>query len=408
MVSDRIDADRIAHDIEAIAAFTEEDPRVGYSRPTFSPSWRRARDYVIGQAALAGCADRVDAAGNVHARSAARGWAEKVWLCGSHIDSVPTGGKFDGVVGVVVALEVLRSVPDAPMELVLFAEEEGTTFNLGMIGSRAWAGTLSSSEMSALLNRSGENYLTAGAPHGVDAERIASERLAPGAYKGLIETHVEQGPGLWKAGIPAAVVTAIAGRKQYQCTLEGMANHAGATRMSDRRDSLAGAAKAIVALESLGRELDGQERQTVITVGRLDVQPNAVNVIPGRVRFSIDLRARGAEVLERGDARVRELLSGIAAERNLQLQVSCTESLPPVPMDKGVCARLRSAARRLGQDLPDTASGALHDTAILAPFIPAAMLFVASRDGISHNPAEHTRMEDIAAAARIVAEAVCT
>jgi hydantoinase/carbamoylase family amidase len=408
MVSDAIDPDRMARDIEAIAAFTEEDPRVGYSRPTFSPSWRRARDYVIGRASEAGFEARIDAAGNVHARRAGRGRTETAWMCGSHIDSVPTGGKYDGVVGVVVALEVLRAAPEAPLELVVFAEEEGTTFNLGMIGSRTWAGTLGLAELHELRNRQGEDYLSAGAPHGVAAERIQAERLEPGAYRGLIETHVEQGPALWKAGKPAAIVTAIAGRRQYLCTLTGEANHAGATRMADRRDALAGAARVVSALETLGRELDQQEGQSVITVGRLDVEPNAVNVIPGRALFTIDMRARRDEVLDHGDALVRRLLSEIAEERELQLLLECTESILPVPLDPAVCTRLRNAASRLGMDLSDTASGALHDTAILAPLLPAAMLFVASRNGISHNPAEYSRIEDIACAARIVAEAVCS
>ena len=403
MVSDAIDADRMARDIEAIAGFSEEDPRVGYSRPTFSPSWRKARDYVIGEAAAAGCTARIDAAGNVHARRSRRG---KTWLCGSHIDSVPTGGKYDGVVGVVVALEVIRAVPEAPIELVVFAEEEGTTFNLGMIGSRAWTGGLGPAELGALRNKSGEDFLAAGAAHGVSPERLAAELLPPGAYLGLIETHVEQGPGLWNSGAAAAVVTAIAGRRQYDCALCGQANHAGATRMADRRDALAGAAQVVIALEALGRELDRQEGPAVITVGRLDAQPNAVNVIPGWARFSIDLRAGSEGTINRGDARVRKLLADIAAVRGLELEISGTESIPPVPLDPGVCARLRDAAKRLGLSIPDTASGALHDTAVLAPLLPAAMLFIPSRDGISHNPAEYSRIEDIAGAARIVAEAV--
>lgn len=397
----------MARDIEQIAAFTEEDPLIGYSRPTFSPSWRRARDYVGGEAEKAGCVVRIDAAGNLHARPAALDWEERAWLCGSHIDSVPTGGRFDGVVGVAVALEVLRAAPGAPVELIVFAEEEGTTFNLGMLGSRAWAGMTGPDQLRALQNRKGEDYLTAGAAHGVAADRLAGERLAPSAYIGMIETHVEQGPALWNAGVPVAVVTAIAGRRQYQCSLTGEANHAGATGMKDRHDALAGAAQAIIALESLGRTLDQNDRHTVVTVGRLDVQPNALNVIPGRVVFSIDFRARSNERLARSDTQVRELIAEISRSRGLALELSCTDELPAVPLDPGICARLREAAWRLEMELPDTVSGALHDTAILAPLLPAAMLFVASRGGISHNPNEFSRIDDIAFAARIVAEAVC-
>jgi len=403
----QVEGHRLARDIEQIAAFSEEDPRIGFSRPTFSPSWRKARDYVAEEARKAGCAVRIDAAGNLHARPAGLGWREKAWLCGSHIDSVPTGGRFDGVTGVVVALEVLRAAPDAPMELIVFAEEEGTTFNLGMLGSRAWAGMTGADQLRTLRNREGRDYLAAGAAHGVDPERLDAERLDPSAYHGLIETHVEQGPGLWNAGVPVAVVTAIAGRRQYSCALTGEANHAGSTGMEDRRDALAGAAQVVTALESLGRTQDKSEKYTVVTVGRLDVQPNAVNVIPGKVAFTVDFRARSNEGLARGDLQVRKLAQEIARSRGLALELSCTEELPAVPLDPGVCERLQEAAWRLELELPETASGALHDTAILAPLLPAAMLFVASRGGISHNPGEFSRIDDIACAARIVAEAVC-
>jgi hydantoinase/carbamoylase family amidase len=399
-----VEPGRLARDIEAIAAFTAEDPAVGYSRPTFSAPWRRARDYVAEEAEHAGCATRVDAAGNLHARPAGRAWTERLWLCGSHVDSVPTGGKFDGVAGVVAALELLRVAPEAPVELVVFAEEEGTTFNLGMLGSRAWAGTLDAARLAELRNLRGEDYLSAGAPHGVSAAELGAQRLDPASYLGLVEVHVEQGPGMWKAGLPVAVVTAIAGRRQYECTLRGEANHAGATSMADRRDALAGAAQAVSALEALGRGLAGGG--AVVTVGRLETRPNAVNVIPGRATFSIDFRARTDPELESGDGRIRALVSGISESRGLEMDLSCTERLPAVPMDPALCARLREAAGRLGLELHEATSGALHDTAILAPLMPAAMLFVASRDGISHNPAEFSRVEDLARATRIAIEAL--
>lgn len=402
-----ISGERMARDIEAIAAFTEEDPHVGHSRPTFSKAWRQARDYVISQAKAAGCETRVDAAGNVHARPQRLGWETPAWLCGSHIDSVPTGGKYDGVVGVVVALEALRVSPDAPLELIVFAEEEGTTFGHGMLGSRAWAGTLGPEELGALVNSAGLDFLSAGAAHGVNPKRIEAERLSPASCKGLIETHVEQGPGLWKAGEPVAVVTAIHGRRQYRCRIGGTANHAGSTRMADRRDALAGAAEAVTSLEALARELNQHVDHTVITVGRISVEPNAVNVIPGIVTFSIDFRSPSDAQMDRGDERLRGTISKIASARGLDLELSCTEKQPVVPLDPGVCEMLREAARRLDVPLPDAASGALHDTAVIAPLIPSAMLFVASRDGISHNPAEFSRIEHIALAARIVVEAVC-
>lgn len=406
MSAARIEEERIARDIEAIASYSESDPRIGYSRPTFSPSWRRARDYVIARAAEAGAAARIDAAGNVHARPGRLKEGQKAWLCGSHIDSVPTGGRFDGVVGVAVALEVLRAAPETPVELIVFAEEEGTTFSLGMVGSRAWAGTLVPDELRALRNREGRDYLSAGAEHGVAAERLAAERLRPEDYLGLIEAHVEQGPGMWNGGRSVAVVTTIAGRRQYSCALAGEANHAGATGMKDRRDALAGAAQAICALEAWARETGAEVDARVLTVGRIEVEPNSVNVIPGKATFTIDFRAASDEILSKGDLDLRALVAGVAAGRGLACELSCTEELPAVFLDSGLCSRLRDAARRQGIEAEDAVSGALHDTAILAPFLPAAMLFVASRGGISHNPAEYSRIEDIACAARIVAEAL--
>jgi hydantoinase/carbamoylase family amidase len=402
----RFGEQRVARDIEAIAGFSESDTRIGWSRPTFSAAWRRARDYVIEQAEQADCTVRVDAAGNVHARPAGLSRDGRAWLCGSHIDSVPTGGRFDGVVGVVVALEVLRAAPAAPVELIVFAEEEGTTFSLGMLGSRAWAGTVSPEMLQQLRNHDGQDYLSAGAAHGVSAERLAAERLRPEDYLGLIEAHVEQGPGMWKAGVPVAVVSAIAGRRQYACTFTGEANHAGATAMRDRRDALAGAAQAVAALEACGQRMEKESGAAVITVGRLDVRPNAVNVIPGSVSFTVDLRAPSDAVLSQGDAAVREIVAGAAAARGLGCELSCTEELPVVQLDGALRARLREAARRQGVDAPETVSGALHDTAVIAPLLPAAMLFIASKDGISHNPGELSRIEDVACAARIVAEAV--
>ncbi len=400
-----VDARRLERDIEAIAAFSECDPRTGYSRPTFSAAWRKARDYVIRECESAGCTTRVDAAGNLHARQTGLGWDAPAWLCGSHIDSVPTGGKYDGVVGVVTALEVLRVAPEAAVELIVFAEEEGTTFTLGMLGSRAWAGTLGTAELSKLRNAQGKDYLSAGAQHGVDPQRLAGERLFAPGYRGLIEVHVEQGPGLWKSGEPLAVVTGINGRRQYQCDLAGEANHAGSTMMSDRRDALAGAAQCVTFLESLGVELDTEVNHTVITVGRLEAYPNAVNVIPGSVRFSVDFRSPSGDVLERGEERLRAGLLQIASSRSLHIEIACSEQIPVVPMDPGTCEMLREAGRRLDLGLPDTTSGALHDTAVLAPLLASAMLFVASRDGVSHNPAEFSRIEHIALAARVLVEA---
>src|SRR4051812_45873606 len=279
-----VSVDRIRADIEAIARFTATQG-AGATRPTFSPAWGAARAYIVTQAEAAGCEVRTDAAGNVHARAKSLGWEIPAWLVGSHIDTVPHGGDYDGVAGVVVGLELLRSarkdgIDSLPVELIVFAEEEGPTFGLGMIGSRAWVGELSADRLGELRNAAGQTYPEAGSSFGVDAARLAEDRIRPERYLGLIEVHIEQGPGMWRRDERLAVVRAIAGRRQYRVALTGEANHAGATAMSDRKDALVGAAEVVCQLETLARELSPD---AVATAGRLVVAPNAVNVIPQRV-----------------------------------------------------------------------------------------------------------------------------
>ncbi len=387
-----VSAERILRDIEAIAGFSQTPVRVGHSRPTFTPAWRAARDYVIAQAKAAGCRSRIDAAGNVHIRPADVPWNQRVWLSGSHIDSVPTGGKFDGVAGIVAPLEVLRCNPAAPLELIVFAEEEGTTFGIGMIGSRLWTGSITAESLVKFRNQRGESFIEAGRGDGVDAARLGGDLLRPDAYLGLIEIHVEQGPTMWAQNQRLAVVSAIAGRRQYRAQITGTANHAGSTPMNYRSDALCAAAAVILGLQKMAVELGNN---TVATVGMIECEPNAINVIPGLVLFSIDVRSPRIELLEKADSRIRELLKS----NGLQFELTQTEDQPPIPMDESLCQRLVRAA---GGNVPMTTSGALHDAAIIAPHIPTAMIFLASRDGISHNPAEFSRVEDIAAAAAVL------
>jgi hydantoinase/carbamoylase family amidase len=395
--------DRIRSDIAAIARFTET-PGAGATRPTFSNQWRAARDCVIDEAKRVGCDARIDAFGNVHARPSTLPWDKPAWLCGSHIDTVPNGGDYDGVAGIVVALEILRADPSTPVELIIFAEEEGTTFGLGMLGSRAWVGEIASDQLSRLRNKAGQNYLEAGAACGVDPGGFGRDRINPAHYRGLIEVHIEQGPGMWKNDQPVAIVRAIAGRKQYRCTLRGVANHAGSTSMTDRHDALVGAATLILQFEGIAR---GISPDAVMTVGRIKCKPNAVNVIPDEVEFTIDFRAPEDELLSEGHTRIEEQVKSVATKRGLKHELVPTEDQPAVAMSRDIRRELmRAAAKRLPHAAPIAVSGALHDSAILAAHVPTAMLFVASKDGISHNPAEFSRVEDIALAAEIVHEVV--
>ncbi|TVR74680.1 MAG: 2-oxo-4-hydroxy-4-carboxy-5-ureidoimidazoline decarboxylase [Spirochaetaceae bacterium] len=398
--SARLDPARIEKDIERIATFSETPPEVGYSRPTFSSPWGAARDYVIDQVRSCGAAVRIDAFGNVHARPGDRTWEEPLWLCGSHIDSVPSGGKYDGVSGVVCALELLRV--GAPLELVIFAEEEGTTFGLGMLGSRGWVGSVTAEDLDRVRNCRGESYLEAGRAYGVEATRMQSELIDPSRYLGFLEVHPEQGLSLWNRGVSAAAVNRINGRRQYRVLLEGQGNHAGSTRMQERHDALAGAARAITAVEELGQDLARRLDYTVMTVGRIDVATNAINVIARRVDFSVDFRAQEERILEEGDRLLREALREIGEARGLAVTVERTEKHSPVPLDEDLVARLHGAAGAAGITLEEVPSGALHDAAIVAPHVPTAMVFIASREGISHDPAEYSRVKDIADATTLI------
>jgi allantoate deiminase len=391
---------RIQTDIEAIARCTATPGR-GATRPTFSPAWAEARRYLTQQIEAVGGHIRIDAAGNLHARPAGLGWDTPAWLVGSHLDSVPHGGDYDGVAGVVLALELLRSADDdgldtLPVELIDFAEEEGPTFGRGMLGSLGLVGGIDPPRLAELRNADGQSYLDAGRPHGVDPAALPDCRAELDRCLGLIELHAEQGPGLWRSGRRLAVVSAIAGRRQYAVEVRGQANHAGATAMADRRDALAAAAEMVLALEALATTL-GQ--RAVLTVGRLEVEPNAVNVIADRVAFTLDFRDPDAAVLNRGDQIIHHQLSEIADRRGVEVRVRCTEDLPPVPLHPGLAEQLRDL---IGDDAPDAVSGALHDAAVIAPHRPTVMLFIPSRDGISHNPAEFSRVEDLAAAAEVV------
>lgn len=399
-----ISAERIRADIDAIARRTQT-PGAGASRPTFSSAWADARDYVIEQTKAAGCEVRIDAAGNVHARPRQLGWERKAWMSGSHVDSVPHGGDWDGVVGVVVPLELLRSAEEdglaaLPLELIIFAEEEGTTFGLGMIGSRAWIGELGIDELGKLRNAKGQSYLEAGAELGADSARLKADRFDAKAYRGLVEVHIEQGPGMWRRNERVAVVGAIAGRRQMRVIIEGEANHAGATAMLDRHDALVGAGEIIVELEKLVGRLSSQ---AVVTVGKIMNHPNAVNVIPDRVEFMIDFRAPDDAVLQRGTAEIERMITEVCKRRQLKSNVDSSEAIAARPMDQRLCENLGRAAQAAGIGrVSTTVSGALHDSAVMSPYLPTAMLFVPSRDGISHNPAEFSRAEDVASAARVL------
>ena len=371
----------------------------GVSRFAWTPELAEANDWLLGRLEALGLDTEVDAAGNVIGRwDAGKGTAV---LVGSHLDTVPRGGRFDGALGVLSALESVRALRDEgatlkrPLWIVSFNDEEGSRFQTGMLGSRAFIGDL---DLDDWRKRGVDDAMAAA---GFDFERLPDARAVDqvGAY---LELHIEQGPVLEQEGIDVGVVSGIAGLLGFRVRLIGEANHAGTTPMAVRRDALAGAARVVLAL----REEALKRGNITANVGVLTVSPGGFNVIPGIAEFTVDVRAGEPEVFSTLGDFVREILEKVAGEEQLGLEVSETHRKPPTPLDPGLQEVLTESAAEVGATTRRMPSGAGHDAMVLAKRVPAAMLFVPSRGGISHSPEEFTAPEHCEVGAKVLARAV--
>jgi hydantoinase/carbamoylase family amidase len=390
--------------VSSLAADLQEAGRIGadgggVSRFAWTDELAQANAWLVGRLEELGLETEIDAAGNVFGR-----WEEgegTAVLVGSHLDTVPRGGRYDGALGVLAALDVVRALKrsDAslrrPLWVVSFNDEEGSRFQTGMLGSRAFVGDLDLEDW----RRRGVAEAMAGA--GFDFDRLGeargSERV--GAY---LELHIEQGPVLEHEGIDLGVVTGIAGLLGLRVTLTGEANHAGTTPMAVRRDALAGAARVVLGLRD-----EARTRGNMTTnVGILSVAPGGFNVIPGTAEFCIDVRAGDSEAFRGAEAFVRETLERVADEEQLGLEVAETHRKPPTPLDPELQDLLASAAEAEPATFRRIPSGAGHDAMVLAKHVPAAMLFVPSRRGVSHSPDEYTSPEQCERGARVLGRAV--
>ena len=371
----------------------------GVSRFAWTPELAEANAWFVERLDELGLEAEIDAAGNVIGC-----WDEgegTAVLVGSHLDTVPRGGRFDGALGVLAALEVARSLKRAgttlrrPLWVVSFNDEEGGRFQTGMLGSRAFVGDLDLDDWRA------RGVADAMAAAGFDFDRLGEARAIDriGAY---LELHIEQGPVLEQEGIDIGVVTAISGLLGFRVRLTGEANHAGTTPMTSRRDALAGASRVVLELRDEARE----RGDMTASVGILSVSPGGFNVIPGTAEFTIDVRAGDAETFARAERFVRETLERVAHEEQLELAVAETHRKQPTPLDPGLQDVLAGAAEAEGASFRRMPSGAGHDAMVLAKHVSAAMLFVPSRAGISHSPDEYTAPEHCALGARVLARAV--
>ncbi len=398
-------SERIAARLRTLAEIGRH--AAGIDRALATPAERRAREQFAQWAREAGYELRQDRVGNVFARRAGTRAEVSPILAGSHLDTVPTGGAYDGAYGVAGALCAMQMLDDRgvttahPIEAVAWAGEEGSRFPLGCLGSSAFSGLREIDEVLQLRDERGISLREAleDAAGGLLAGVAAREARSVGAY---LELHVEQGPVLEREGVALGVVTVIAAQRRYRITVEGTSGHAGTVPMDLRADALCGACELVLAVETAARAAPG----AVATVGRMSVEPGGTNVIPVRVRFSLDVRSAANERVDAVESSLRDCARSVERARGVTVRVDVLESRAPAPMDERMRACVHRAIAALNVRAVDIASGAGHDAMCLAQIAPSAMIFVPSSGGRSHVAQEHTAETDLACGVEALAAAL--
>ena len=376
----------------------------GVTRLSFTDEERAAKDEVVSYMKEAGLTVREDAAGNLFGRREGRNSDSPSVLIGSHVDSVYNGGNFDGPLGVLAGIEVLHAMEEQgietehPVEVVAFSDEEGARFSFGMIGSRALAGRLTPEDLTEHEDAGGVSIAEAMRAYGLDPERIGEAARPAGSVKAYVELHIAQGRVLENEDLPAGVVTGIAGPVWLRFSIEGETGHAGATPMSLRRDALAAAAEIMSLIEA---EASGTGT-SVGTVGQLSLEPGGINIIPGLVEFSLDLRDIDEEVRDGVETRILEGAKEISRRRGVELEIEPLQRLAPAPCSELVRDAVARACERVGIRAHALSSGAGHDGMQLTELCPMGMIFVRSRDGVSHSPDEWSSHEDCAKGSHVL------
>ena len=384
---------RLMARLDAFAAFSDEPRRL--TRLFLSDAHRRAAQAFIGWCGEAGLEARIDAAGNVVARYEGKRAGAPAVMLGSHIDTVRDAGRYDGNYGALAALAVIEALAergerlDHAVEIVAFGDEEGVRFRTTLTGSRALAGTYPEDALDQ-RDSSGVSMREALKAFGGDPERAGSIRRT--GVAAFVEAHIEQGPILEADGLPLGVVTAINGATRLEVGVDGVAGHAGATPMRLRRDALTAAAEMALAIEARARG----EADLVATVGRFDVWPDATNVIPGHVQFSIDVRSPDDQRRAAALADLEARITAIAASRGVRVSIAKPHDANAFACDPSIIADLKKAVEAIGVPPRLLPSGAGHDSMVMGKLCRAGMLFVRCKGGVSHNPLESITVEDCA------------
>jgi N-carbamoyl-L-amino-acid hydrolase len=394
----RVNGDRIMRHIQLLAEFGK-NPQGGVSRVAYSDADKQGREYVLGLLREAKLDVSIDAAGNLIGRRSGTASGLAPLLIGSHIDSVPEGGNYDGVVGSMGAIEVAHTLAEKnvtlrhPLEVVIFQNEEG-----GLIGSRAMDGELTERELD-LVSRSGKTIRDGIKFIGGDPTNLASVRRRKGDIAAYLELHIEQGGHLDTEKIKIGVVEGIVGINWWDVTIEGFANHAGTTAMNNRQDALLAAAKFIEAVNRIVTSVPGRQ---VGTVGRINALPGAPNVIPGKVVLSLELRDLDAQKINLLYEKIRAEAQQIATASRTSFDFKEINVNIPAPTDARIRSLIDEAARELGLSTKLMPSGAGHDAQDMARLGPVGMIFVPSVGGISHSPREFSQPDDIINGANVL------
>lgn len=386
--------------LDGINAFGKNRKTGGHNRPGFGEADMAARKWLAGQMQNAGLAVRMDGVANVFGRYEGKGG--KCIMAGSHLDTVPEGGAFDGALGVCAALECVLTMRDAnirprtSVEVVATAEEEGR-FG-GMLGSQAMAGQVSTRWLDAAKDADGITLKDAMRQCGLNAAKALSSKRDD--IKAFVELHIEQGPILAAARMPAGIVHSVSGVCVLAARLEGVANHSGTTPMTMRADAFAGLAQIGAAINGVIRQCGGD--QSRITIGKVDILPNAPHTIAGVAAFSIVIRDTDEKVMKQLLGKMRHTISRAAKDNNLKAKVRKRSWLPPVSLDAELVAMAREEAARIKLPLMTMPSGAGHDAQTMQSLCPSALIFAPSEGGISHAPEESTNWRDIQKAATLM------
>ena len=392
-------ADDVLARCDLLACYSEEPNRI--TRTCLCGAMHQVHASLRTWMERAGMSVRLDAAGNLIGHYPAAGAGARALLIGSHLDSVPDAGKYDGILGVLLGVAAVQALGGQRLpfaiEVLGFCEEEGIRFRTPFLGSLAVCGRLTEE----FLERTDDNgvSLSEALRHfGIDPARVSEAAYWPGGVLGYLEAHIEQGPVLDDAKLPLGVVDAIVGTSRCWLRFVGKAGHAGTLPMALRQDALVAAAEFIIAVDRAARSVDGLRA----TVGSLTVAPDAVNVVPGLARLSLDVRHPLDEVREQAVASLREQAAAVAARRGVALHVDQPDSRGAVPTDPRLTRLLAETVARAGYPVHRMASGAGHDAAVMATLTPATMLFIRSPGGISHHPAEAVLPQDVTAALEVM------